>query len=130
MYQLSIGLDTELHAALCSTDVHVLYLSTFREVLHHGSAVEDSGDICGDGIAAYGIEIVGDIAKDDVYPVAEECLVGVGEIIIEQGAQTAFGLLERLSAYQTVDVFGIAVYQFVQDVDTQIASDTGYEHIA
>ena len=39
------GIQTEVYAALCTTDVHILDIGTLGEVLHIGSAVEYSVDV-------------------------------------------------------------------------------------
>ena len=45
MYQSCAGIQTEVYAALCTTDVHILDIGTLGEVLHIGSAVEYSVDV-------------------------------------------------------------------------------------
>ena len=45
MHQSGTGLQTELHAALCTAYIHVFDVGSLGEVLHVGGAVEDSVDM-------------------------------------------------------------------------------------
>ena len=128
VYQRGTMLHTEIDTTLGTTDVDILNLSTFGEVLHDSGTVKDCIDA--DSIADDSTKVFGDVAEDDVQTASEKFLEGVGEIVEEQGAQAALGFLQCLATYQTVDVFGIAVDQLTKDVDAQIASGTGQQHIA
>ena len=79
MYQLGTILQTEVNATLCTTDVDVLNLSTFGEVLHDSGTVKDGIDA--DSIAHDSTEVLGDVAEDDVQTGTEEFLEGVGEVV-------------------------------------------------
>ena len=75
-------------------------------------------------------EVVGDIAEDDVDTLTEEFFEGIREIIEEEGTQTALGIFLRLAANEAIDVVGLAVDEFAQDMNTQIACGTRQQHIA
>ena len=61
---------------------------------------------------------------------AEELFVGIGEIVEEKCAETAFGLFLGLAADEAVDIPGIGVDELTQDVNAQISGGTGEQHIA
>ena len=124
MDEFGARLDAEVKAMLGTADVHVLDFCAFREVLHHGSAVED-----GVHLQAF-VDILGDVAENDVETLSEEFLEGLGEVVVEQGAEAALSSFLALATYHTVDVLGIAVDQFAKDVDSQIARRTGDQYVA
>ena len=63
-----VRLDTVLHATLGSTNVHILNLSTFGEVLHDGGTVEDGINL------QISSEVAGDVAQNDLDTLAKEFL--------------------------------------------------------
>ena len=84
-------------------------------MLHYGSTVEDGIDL-----QAF-VDILGDVAENDMEALSEEFLEGLGEVVVEQGAQTALGGFLALATYHTVDVPGVAIDEFAKDMDSQIA---------
>ena len=101
MDETGTRLDTVLHAMLGTTDVHVLYLCAFAEVLHDSCTVED-------GINP---QIVnrkcGDVAQNDMEACTKEWCKRFVEIIVEHGVKTVLCRLNRLASNQTVDILGI-----------------------
>ena len=64
-------------------------------------------------------EIIRDIAVDDEESGAEKVVETSAEIVEEQVADTALGVMLILSADKTSDRFGIGVDEFTQDMDSQ-----------
>ena len=93
-------------------------------MLHDGGTVEDGIHL------EVLIEVLRHIAKDDVQSLTKQFLEGVCEVVEQQGSQAALCFLLRLAAHQAIDVLGIRVNQFAQDVDTQITCSTCDQHIA
>ena len=124
MDETCAGTDAKVHATLSATDVDILDFGALGEVLDDGSTIEDRVD--GQTLG----EVAGHIAQDNVDALAEERLEGIGEIVEEQGAQTIFGLFERLAAYEAIDIGRVGVDELAQDVDAQITRGTRDEHVA
>ena len=127
VYEACACLYTEFHATLCAADVHVLYLCSLAEVLHDGGTVEHGVDV---QVGGDGGEVVGHIAKDDMQTCALQVFESIGEIVVEQCAETALCLLLTLPADEAVDVGSIRVDESAEDMYAQVSCGTREEHIA
>ena len=101
MDETGTRLDTVLHAMLGTTDVHVLYLCAFTEVLHDSCTIEDSINL-----QTYS-EVAGDVAQNNMETCTKEWCKRFVEIIVEHGVKTVLCRLNRLASNQTVDILGI-----------------------
>ena len=77
-----------------------------------------------------GGEVVGDIAKDDMQTCALQVFESIGEIVVEQRAEAALCLLLTLPANEAIDVGGIRVDEFTEDMYAQVSRGTREKHIA
>ena len=126
MYQLGTGLQTELHTALCTTDIDVLDVRALGEVLHVGGTVEDGVNL----IQAESGEVLRDVAVDDEDAGAEELLVRLLEVVEQQVLQSVLGCLLVFTAHHTRNGRSVGIDEFAQHVDAQITRSTGQQHVA
>ena len=71
-------LETEVGTTLCTSDVDILDLGAFGEMLDDGGTVEQRVDV-----HVFAVEIACDVAQHNMDAGAEERLVGIGEVIIK-----------------------------------------------
>ena len=118
--------ETEVHATLRAADIHILDVRALGEMFHVRGTVEDGGYFYHLGIQAL-VYIGSDIAVDDEESGAEKVVETPAEIVEEQVAYPALGVMLILSADETGDRLGVGVDEFTQDMDTQESRGTREE---
>ena len=125
MYQPCIVEQTESDAMRCTSNIDILNFSAFREVLHHGCAIEH-----GVHFSIY-LDFLSHIAVDDAQTIAEQLVVVLTEVIIQHTFQTAFGLFLVLRPnHAPNDRHIVTVNEFLEYMDAQEARGTRNKRIA
>lgn len=122
--------QTEVDTLFGTSNVDILDVGAFGEMLHIGGAVEDRVDCVIVASCNCVGEVAGDVAIDDKQAGAEEVVEAAAEVVEKEVTKTAFGIPLISPTHKTCDGFGFGVDELAQDMDAEKSGGTGKQYIA